>query len=111
LISYSLCTQDLKQIVKQKFHFTSGWSQSSAPIFVLVITSAIGIAISFLFFAHLYLTLTGQTSIEYCERVAEASLCGKKKKHPYDMGWKQNWQQVFGNRNFFVMILPSSRSI
>lgn len=30
-------------------------------------------------------------------------------KNPYDLGWKQNWRQVYGSQHPLKALLPSSR--
>ena len=38
-----------------------------------------------------------------------ARMQGQKYRNPYDLGFKRNWQMVFGNRSVLTMFLPSTR--
>lgn len=60
---------------------------------------AIGIAVACLGGFHLYLCLTGQTTIEFHANFSnrrKAARLQKKWKNPYDLGYRRNWQQVYG---------------
>ncbi len=79
---------------------------------MFIICVSIAIAISFLFFWHVYLTLSGQTTIEFYINKSShnrALAHGKLFFNPYDLGYKKNWQHVMGSSNFFISILPSNR--
>ena len=78
---------------------------------------AVGIAVGCLGGFHLFLVLTGQTTIEfqgnYMKR-RKAKKAGQKYKNPYNMGSKRNWQQVYGDYScrwsmLMAVILPSTR--
>jgi len=78
---------------------------------------AVGIAVACLGGFHIYLVLTGQTTIEchgnYMKR-SKAKRSGQKYQNPYDMGSKRNWQQIYGEYNdrwsmFMAIIIPSRR--
>lgn len=62
---------------------------------------------------HLYLCLTGQTTIEFHGNWVnrrKANKLNKKWKNPYDMGMKRNWQQVYGSGNaLLAFLIPSCR--
>jgi hypothetical protein len=69
-------------------------------------------AIVFLGGFHIYLTLTAQTTIEFHGNWANrkrAKKVGKKWKNPYDLGWKRNWQQIYGTQYWLIAMLPSAR--
>ena len=78
---------------------------------------AVGVAVAFLGGFHIYLVLTGQTTIEFhgnFVKRAKARRLGQKFRNPYDMGWKRNWQQVYGEYNdrwsmFLAVLIPSRR--
>jgi hypothetical protein len=74
---------------------------------------AVGIAVSCLGFFHLYLVLTGQTTIEFHGNYSnkrKAKKLGKPWKNPYDMGIKGNWNQIFGTGSFLrSLLIPSTR--
>jgi palmitoyltransferase len=58
---------------------------------------ALGMAVACLGGFHLYLTLTGQTTIESHGNLmnrTKAKQLGQKWRNPYDLGWKRNLQQV-----------------
>ena len=62
---------------------------------------AVGIAVACLGGFHIYLVLTGQTTIEFhgnWVNKQKAKRSGQKYRNPYDMGsWKRNWQQIYGD--------------
>jgi hypothetical protein len=61
---------------------------------------------------HVYLTGTAQTTIEFHANWSHrkrARKAGKKWKNPYDLGWKRNWQQVYGSQHWLLAMLPSTR--
>lgn len=78
---------------------------------------AVGIAVACLGCLHLYLLLTGQTTIEFHGNLvnrAKAKRLGQKYRNPYDMGLKRNWQQVYGDYNcrwsmLMAVLIPSKR--
>lgn len=78
---------------------------------------AVGVAVGVLGGFHIYLVFSGQTTIEFhgnFVRKSRAKTSGQKYRNPYDMGWKRNWQQVYGEYNgrwsmFKAFIIPSRR--
>jgi hypothetical protein len=74
---------------------------------------SIGIAVACLGGFHLYLCLTGQTTIEFHGNwinKRKAKRLNKKWKSPYDLGLKRNWQQIYGTQNMLIAFLvPSKR--
>ena len=74
---------------------------------------AIGIAVACLGGFHLYLLLTGQTTIEFHGNFVnkrKAARLDKKFKNPYDLGYNRNFQQVYGTQNVFkALFVPSRR--
>lgn len=80
---------------------------------MFIICASIAIAISFLFFWHVYLMLSGQTTIEFYINKSKRNKSlahGKLYFNPFDLGYKKNWQHVMGTSNFFISILPSNRA-
>jgi hypothetical protein len=76
---------------------------------------AIGIAVACLGGFHLYLVLTGQTTIEFhgnWVNKRKAAKLNKKYKSPYDMGsYLRNFQQVYGSSQpvWRALLVPSTR--
>lgn len=75
---------------------------------------AVGLAVCCLGSFHLYLVLTGQTTIEFHANFVsktKARRSGQKYRNPYDMGWRRNWQQVYGYRSSMLsaFLIPSTR--
>jgi hypothetical protein len=75
---------------------------------------AIGIAVACLGGFHLYLCLTGQTTIEFhgnWVNKRRAAKLNKKFKSPYDVGYLRNWQQIYGSSQpwWRALLVPSAR--
>ena len=75
---------------------------------------AVFFASTVLFFFHVYLMLTGQTTIEYYENQARSfrfRARGMKFTNPFDFGRQKNFQAVFGSDlpSFVAIALPSRR--
>ena len=74
---------------------------------------AVGLAVACLGGFHLYLCLTAQTTIEFHGNISnrrKAYRLNKKWNNPYSLGWKRNFQQVFGTMPIWKAILiPSTR--
>ncbi|KAG7341462.1 DHHC palmitoyltransferase [Nitzschia inconspicua] len=74
---------------------------------------AVGIAVACLGGFHLYLVVTGQTTIEFhgnWVNKTKAKRLGQKWRNPYDLGWKRNVQQVYGTQPFlWAFLIPSTR--
>ena len=82
-----------------------------AVAYVFVILTFLGVG--YLFYFHLWLVLSAQTTIEERgnkSRQEAAERAGKKWKNPYSLGSKSNWQMVFGTHHPLVALLPSSRA-
>lgn len=82
-----------------------------------MLCAAVGLAVACLGVFHIYLVLTGQTTIEFhgnFVRKMKAKKSGQKYRNPYDMGGKRNWQQIYGDYNdrwsmFMTVLVPSRR--
>jgi DHHC palmitoyltransferase len=74
---------------------------------------AVGIAVACLGGFHLYLVVTGQTTIEFhgnWVNRSKAKRLGQKWRNPYDLGWRRNVQQVYGAQPFlWAFLIPSTR--
>jgi len=81
-------------------------------VFTFVITLSVTLAMAFMLGWHLYLVLTGQTTIEfyfnkYKERQAKAR--GEVWETPYDLGGRKNWQMFFGPGRYAISwAMPST---
>ena len=82
-----------------------------AVAYVFVILTFLGVG--YLFQFHLRLVLSAQTTIEErgnaSRRQAAAEKAGKSWSNPYSLGYKANWQLVFGTQHPLMAIMPSSR--
>jgi palmitoyltransferase len=84
----------------------------STVSFIFIITSSVCLAVSILFFWHVYLLLTAQTTIEFHgnrTRARRAKAHGELFVNPYSLGFYRNWCQVFGTGNMMLAVLPSFR--
>ena len=82
-----------------------------AIAYVFVILTFLGVG--YLFYFHLRLVLSAQTTIEERgnkSRQQAAERAGKKWKNPYCLGYKSNWQIVFGTHHPLLVLMPSSRA-
>jgi len=80
--------------------------------FCFMMSLSIGLAVSMLAFFHIYLVLTGQTTVEYhanMNKKRAASYKGTVYKNPYDLGRRRNFQQVYGMSHPMLALLPSRR--
>ena len=75
--------------------------ERSAAQFSCLLAVSVFLAMCGLWFWHVYLVLSAQTSIDYhrfAEKRAEAKRRGETYANPHDRGWKKNWQDVFDER-------------
>ncbi|CAM9554772.1 unnamed protein product [Discosporangium mesarthrocarpum] len=99
----------------QRLHplsFSVEGTEKSAIMVTFILSLSVGIAISILFFWHIYLILSAQTTIEFYQnqgRRARARHWGELFSNPFDVGCVGNWQQVFGPGHPLLGILPSRR--
>jgi palmitoyltransferase len=93
-------------------------NETSAICFSFMICTAIGLSVTILLGFHIYLILTAQTTIEYHGNRLKKARCNEldqEFKNPYDLGFKRNLEQVWGEWKggwfiFFIMaFLPRSR--
>ncbi|CAM9662312.1 unnamed protein product, partial [Phaeothamnion confervicola] len=87
-------------------------TERSAVVFTFVLTLSVGVAVSILFFWHLYLISSAQTTIEFYQNQSRRSRAhhrGEVFTNPFDQGWRRNWEQVFGPGPFLAGLLPSRR--
>ena len=81
-----------------------------AVAYVFVMLTFLGVG--YLFQYHLRLVLSAQTTIEErgnASRRQAAEKAGKSWTNPYSLGYKSNWQLVFGTQHPLLAIIPSSR--
>jgi palmitoyltransferase len=75
--------------------------ERSAALFSCILAFSVFLALCFLWFWHVYLVLTAQTSVDY-HRFAENRKAFKKRGetyvNPHDQGWRRNWQEAFDER-------------
>lgn len=86
----------------------------SAVMFTFVLALSVGIAVSILFFWHVFLLLTGQTTIEFYGNATlrhRAKARGFVYRNPYDQGYRRNFQSVFGSKRhpLVAVVVPSRR--
>lgn len=79
-----------------------------------MLCTAVGAAVLLLGGFHVYLTLTGQTTIEFHANLSSrrrAKAVNRKWSNPYSLGSPSaNWEQVFGRRRPWILgLLPSTR--
>lgn len=79
-----------------------------------MLCTAVGAAVFVLGGFHVYLTLTGQTTIEFHANLSNrrrAKAINRKWSNPYSSGSpRANWEQVFGSQRPWVLgLLPSAR--
>ena len=70
------------------------------------------LGVGYLFQFHLRLVLSAQTTIEErgnASRKRAAEKAGKSWTNSYCLGYKANWQLVFGTQHPLIAIMPSSR--
>lgn len=99
---------------KHIYPFTPINTERTAITLAFMLCLAVGIAVACLGGFHLYLTLTGQTTIEFHGNFVskqKAKRLGQKYRNPYDLGWRRNLQQVYGfQRPFWLaFLIPSTR--
>jgi len=89
------------------------FTPTSATTYTFVLALSISIAVGLLFFWHLYLIMTAQTTIEFYGNQTmayRARVRGLRYQNPYDLGSKRsNWAQVYGSGHPALSILPSTR--
>jgi len=94
------------------FRSSIGFAGSrGAVLFTFVITLSVMLALSMLLGWHIYLVLTGQTTIEFYynkNRARHARMKGEMYINEYDLGNGKNFQIFFGpGRFWFSWLLPS----
>uniref|UniRef100_A0A7S2FY83 Palmitoyltransferase n=1 Tax=Octactis speculum TaxID=3111310 RepID=A0A7S2FY83_9STRA len=115
---YGLCLTTLPfiQMVQRnkgsRYRLKMDFSVRSAVSYTFILALSIGLAVSLLFFWHVYLVLTSQTTIEFYGNQTKkfrARLRGQRYRNPYDMGMKRNWEHVFGHGHWAMVLLPSTK--
>lgn len=96
----------------EAFMLSKALSHRSCVVFCTMLPAAAGVAVSLLFFWHVYLLLTAQSTVEFYinrERRAAARARGRLWRNPFDLGPLRNWQQVYGTMPIALAVLPSTR--
>jgi len=90
-----------------------GFSSRGTIIFTFVLTLSVFMAVGFMLAWHLYLVVSGQTTIEFYFnrfRQRQAKLRGEHWENEYDLGYWKNFQMFFGTgRYWFSWLLPSAK--
>mmetsp|Transcript_16074 Transcript_16074/g.22455 ORF Transcript_16074/g.22455 Transcript_16074/m.22455 type:complete len:121 (-) Transcript_16074:106-468(-) len=80
-------------------------------IYVLTFSFA-GALVCFLLF-HAVLISTGQTTVDFWGNLRRRQIARANNKpdpeNPFDLGARQNWEQVFGRMHWSLALLPSFR--
>jgi len=99
--------------VQHLYNYVPIPEERTAVTFTLLLCASVGLGASTLLIFHTYLLLTAQTTIEFQGNLfskRRARLQKKKFRNPYDLGWKRNFQQIYGLGNpILSIIVPSSR--
>lgn len=99
--------------VQHLYNYVPIPEERTAVTFTLLLCASVGLGASTLLIFHTYLLLTAQTTIEFQGNLLSkrrARLQKKKFRNPYDLGWKRNFQQIYGLGNpVLSIIIPSSR--
>eukprot|EP01090_Pellita_catalonica_P003593 TRINITY_DN13251_c0_g1_i1.p1 TRINITY_DN13251_c0_g1~~TRINITY_DN13251_c0_g1_i1.p1 ORF type:complete len:334 (+),score=25.67 TRINITY_DN13251_c0_g1_i1:48-1049(+) len=83
-----------------------GLSARGTIVFIFVMAVAVCLAVSLMFFWHLYLVLSGQTTIEFYFnrwKAQQAKLENLSYSNPFDLGMKKNWQFFFGGGRYYYL--------
>mmetsp|Transcript_3392 Transcript_3392/g.4950 ORF Transcript_3392/g.4950 Transcript_3392/m.4950 type:complete len:510 (+) Transcript_3392:194-1723(+) len=86
--------------------------QETPVVFAFMISLSVGIAVFCLLSFHAYLVFTAQTTIEFHGNMSKkrrARERGTSWINPYDLGWEDNFKQVYGSMHPILAMLPSSR--
>mmetsp|Transcript_17318 Transcript_17318/g.26234 ORF Transcript_17318/g.26234 Transcript_17318/m.26234 type:complete len:447 (+) Transcript_17318:42-1382(+) len=99
--------------VQHMFDYVPTPEERTAVTFTILLCASVGLGVTTLLIFHTYLMLTAQTTIEFQGNLfskRRARLQKQKFKNPYDLGWKRNFQQIYGLGNPVLKIfIPSSR--
>jgi hypothetical protein len=72
-------------------------------VFIFVLSVAVGLAVGLMLAWHLYLVLTGQTTIEFYfnrYRMQMAKERGETYYNEFDLGYRRNWDFFFGKGKY-----------
>lgn len=82
-----------------------GLSARGTIVFIFVLSVAVGLAVGLMLAWHLYLVLTGQTTIEFYfnrYRMQMAKERGETYYNEFDLGYRRNWDFFFGKGKYVV---------
>jgi palmitoyltransferase len=88
-----------------------GLSARGTIVLIFVLSVAVGMAVGLMLAWHIYLVLTGQTTIEFYfnrYRMQTAKERGETYHNEFDLGYRRNWEFFFGKGRFwFSWMLPA----
>ena len=97
-------------ILKVDNHFYYEWNSQIS--FLMVLCFSVALTMTGFLGWHLYLVLSNQTTIEFqfnkiqqFQRVSASS--GIQHFNIYDIGWRKNLNQIFGEKPIWKMLLPT----
>jgi len=90
-----------------------GISSHGTVIFTFIITLSVCLALSMMLAWHLYLAVSGQTTIEFYynrQKKVQAQMKGEAWQSEYNLGMKKNFQLFFGpGKYWFSWTLPTTK--
>lgn len=101
-------------ILLHMMHGPRGLRRDHKLVFAFVLSLAVSVSLFLLFCWHVYLILSGQTTIDVYqnrERAYEARKRGQKFVNAFNLGPKRNWQEAFdvhGRWWWLTWMLPSN---
>jgi palmitoyltransferase len=90
----------------------SSVTNDTVMLITFLVCAGAFLGVGILLVIHLYLLLTGQTTLEYYRSMHVREKLKRENqtyKNPYDLGCYGNFRIVFGNMNPFLSILPAVR--
>ena len=85
----------------------------NAATFSFTIAMSAAFAVGILFFWHVYLAFTNQTTIEFYINMDERSYAkskGETFKNPFNKGWRKNMMRIFGDGPWYRWFLISVKA-
>lgn len=86
------------------------WNDNHSVItFILLLTFSLAITLGAFSIFHIYLILTNQTSIEFQFNKMKYYQ-DRTFRNPYDLGYRENLRQIFGNNGILSYFLPTLKN-